>query len=111
LVRRPDGQVIQISPLLYQVTCRIDGTRGTAAIAKLVSDDIGRSLTADQVRHLIAAKLLPLGIVTDRAPRPPRPGHALCSRSGHAARCCPNAPRTPRRYCCGRCSGGRRWWR
>src|SRR5205814_3104132 len=27
LVRRPDGQVIQMSPLLYQVTCRIDGSR------------------------------------------------------------------------------------
>ena len=27
LVRRPDGQVIQMSPLLYRVTCRIDGSR------------------------------------------------------------------------------------
>src|SRR5262249_62121907 len=63
LVRRPDGQVIQMSPLLYQVTCRIDGSRGPAAIAKLVSDDLGRSLSADQVRHLLTANLLPLGIV------------------------------------------------
>lgn len=27
LVRRADGQVIQMSPLLYQVACRIDGFR------------------------------------------------------------------------------------
>jgi putative peptide zinc metalloprotease protein len=63
LVRRADGQVIQMSPLLYLVTCRIDGFRDPAAIAELVSGDLGRSLTVGQVRHLITAKLVPLGIV------------------------------------------------
>lgn len=51
LVRRPDGQVIQMSALLYRVTCRIDGSRDRAAIAELVSADLGRSLTAEQVRY------------------------------------------------------------
>jgi putative peptide zinc metalloprotease protein len=64
LVRRADGQVIQMSPLLYRVACRIDGSRDPEAIAGLVSADLGRSLTADQVRYLITAKLLPLGVVT-----------------------------------------------
>jgi putative peptide zinc metalloprotease protein len=32
LVRRADGQVIQMSALLYRVACRIDGHRGPAAI-------------------------------------------------------------------------------
>jgi putative peptide zinc metalloprotease protein len=68
LVRRGDGQVIQMSPLLYRVTCRIDGSRDAAAIAELVSGDIGRSLSADQVRHLITAKLVPLGIAGEAAP-------------------------------------------
>ena len=63
LVRRADGQVIQMSALLYRVACRIDGSRGPAAIAELVSGDLGRSLTAGQVRYLITAKLLPLGII------------------------------------------------
>ena len=63
LVRRPDGQVIQMSRLLYLVASRIDGFRGPAAIAELVSHDLGRSLSAEQVRYLITAKLLPLGIV------------------------------------------------
>ncbi|HEY2130076.1 MAG TPA: hypothetical protein VGH77_23115 [Streptosporangiaceae bacterium] len=63
LVRRADGQVIQMSPLLYQLTCRIDGSRDAAAIADLVTADLGRTLTADQVRHVIVAKLIPLGIV------------------------------------------------
>jgi putative peptide zinc metalloprotease protein len=63
LVRRADGQVIQMSALLYQVACQIDGSRGPDDIAALVSGDLGRSLTADQVRYLITAKLLPLGVV------------------------------------------------
>jgi len=52
-----------MSALLYRVTCRIDGSRDPAAIAGLVSADLGRSLTAEQVGYLITAKLLPLGIV------------------------------------------------
>jgi putative peptide zinc metalloprotease protein len=63
LVRRADGQVIQMSPLLYQVACRIDGSRDPEAIAALVSADLGRCLDAGQVRYLITAKLLPLGVV------------------------------------------------
>jgi putative peptide zinc metalloprotease protein len=78
LVRRPDGQVIQMSRLLYQVTCRIDGSRGPAAIAALVSKDLGRSLAADQVRHLITTKLLPLGIVAaEGAPAAPPKANPL----------------------------------
>jgi putative peptide zinc metalloprotease protein len=63
LVRRADGQVIQMSRLLYSVACRINGSRGPAAIAELVSDDLGRPMTADQVRYLITIKLLPLGVL------------------------------------------------
>jgi putative peptide zinc metalloprotease protein len=83
LVRRPDGQVIQMSPLLYQVTGRIDGSRDPAAVAELVSSDLGRSLSADQVRHLITAKLLPLGIVAaEGAPAvPPRANPLLALRA------------------------------
>jgi putative peptide zinc metalloprotease protein len=78
LVRRPDGQVIQMSPLLYQVTRRIDGFRDPAAIAELVSGDLGRSLTDGQVRHLIASKLLPLGIVAGQgAPAAPPTANPL----------------------------------
>src|SRR5439155_1264183 len=62
LVRRPDGQVIQMSALLYRVTSRIDGARDAEAIAGQVSADLGRTLTADQVCYLITAKLEPLGI-------------------------------------------------
>ena len=63
LARRPDGQVIQMSRLLYLVADQIDGVRGSSAIAALVSQDLGRTLGAEQVRYLITAKLLPLGLI------------------------------------------------
>jgi putative peptide zinc metalloprotease protein len=78
LVRRPDGQIIQMSRLLYLVASGLDGSRGPAAIADLVSHDLGRSLTAEQVRYIIAAKLLPLGIVAGRdAPAAPPTANPL----------------------------------
>ena len=83
LVRRPDGQIIQMSPLLYRVMCRIDGSRNPAAIAKLVSEDLGRTLNAEQVRHLVTAKLLPLGVVAGEAApsRPPTANPLLALRA------------------------------
>ena len=83
LVRRPDGQVIQMSPLLYQVTCRIDGSRDPDAIADLTGEDLGLSLSGDQVRHLVTTKLLPLGIVAaEGAPAaPPRANPLLALRA------------------------------
>ena len=83
LVRRADGQVIQMSALLYRVTCRIDGSRDPAAIAELVSEDLGRTLTADQVRYLITAKLVPLGIVAagDAPAAPPVASPLLALRA------------------------------
>ncbi|HEY6791164.1 MAG TPA: hypothetical protein VI365_28035 [Trebonia sp.] len=65
LVRRADGQVIQMSRLLYLVASQIDGTRSPDAIADAASADLGRSLSTDQVRYLISGKLLPLGVVAD----------------------------------------------
>jgi putative peptide zinc metalloprotease protein len=66
LVRRADGQMIQLSRLLYLVACRIDGTRAPDAIAALVSGDLGRSLSASQVSYVITDKLAPLGVVAGR---------------------------------------------
>jgi putative peptide zinc metalloprotease protein len=62
LVRRADGQVIQLSRILYLVAGRIDGARAPGVIAELVSRDLGRSLTGDQVGYLVKSKLVPLGI-------------------------------------------------
>jgi putative peptide zinc metalloprotease protein len=70
LVRRADGQVIQLSKLLYLVARGMDGRRGPVGIADQISDDLGRALSPGQVCYLIVAKLAPLGIVAgQRAPR------------------------------------------
>jgi putative peptide zinc metalloprotease protein len=63
LVRRPDGQVIQMSKLLYLTAAALDGHRDDAAIAAIVSAGLGKTLTAAQARYLITAKLAPLGVL------------------------------------------------
>jgi len=63
LVRRPDGQVIQMSRLLYLTASALDGRRDDTAIAETVSAGLGKTLTAGQARYLITEKLAPLGIL------------------------------------------------
>jgi putative peptide zinc metalloprotease protein len=63
LVRRPDGQVIQMSQLLYLTAAALDGHRDDTAIAQTVSEGLGKTLTAGQARYLITAKLAPLGVL------------------------------------------------
>jgi putative peptide zinc metalloprotease protein len=63
LVRRPDGQVIQMSKLLYLTASALDGHRDDDAIARQVSEGLGKTLTAEQARYLITAKLAPLGVL------------------------------------------------
>ena len=63
LVRRSDGQVIQLSPLLYAVGEAADGRREAAAIADDVSARLGRRVSPDNVRFLVERKLRPLGVM------------------------------------------------
>jgi putative peptide zinc metalloprotease protein len=74
LVRREDGQVIQLSELLYVVLCRLDPEASAADIADDVSLDFGRRLSSDGLRHLMDTRLIPLGLVThDDARATPAP--------------------------------------
>ncbi len=64
LVRRADGQTLQLTRLLYLVLEAIDGTRGTSEeIAEHASTRFGRLVSADNVRTLIDSQLLPLGLL------------------------------------------------
>ncbi len=63
LVRRGDGQVIQMSGLLHLVLDKIDGVRTTDEAAALVSAEIGRTVSGDNVDYLVRTKLHPLGLV------------------------------------------------
>jgi putative peptide zinc metalloprotease protein len=62
-VRRVDGQVVQLSQLLYHVTCAIDGVRDSDGIAARVSATFAREISATDVEFLIEQKLRPVGVV------------------------------------------------
>src|ERR1700750_3384855 len=72
LVRRSDGQVIQLSPLLYLVISQLDGTRAPGATPDRVGGALGRALSAEEVGFLLSAKVIPLGIVAAEG-SPPGP--------------------------------------
>jgi len=63
LVQRADGQVVQLTPLLYSVLAAADGARTEEQIADAVSAEIGRTVVAEDVRTLIDGRLRPLGLV------------------------------------------------
>jgi putative peptide zinc metalloprotease protein len=63
LVRRGDGQTVQVTPLLYRVLEAIDGRRDHEELAKVVSERVARLLVADDVRFLVESKLRPLGVL------------------------------------------------
>ncbi|MFJ8277315.1 hypothetical protein ACIRA2_08460 [Streptomyces griseoviridis] len=65
LARRGDGQMVQLSFLLFLVIQEIDGVRPTAEIAQRVGRAFGKDVSADNVRHLLEHRLQPLGIVAE----------------------------------------------
>jgi putative peptide zinc metalloprotease protein len=63
LVRRADGQTVQLTPLLYLLLEEVDGTRSYDEVAAAVSDRFGRLVTGDQVAALVDGQLRPLGVM------------------------------------------------
>ena len=75
LLRRSDGQVVQVSELLNAVVEEIEPSRSADEIAEAVSDAYGRTLTVEGLCHLVESRLVPLGVVedTERPPATPPP--------------------------------------
>ncbi len=63
LVRRADGQTVQLTPLLYAVLEEVRDGRSTEEVADRVSHRLGRTLTADNVTTLVDGQLRPLGLL------------------------------------------------
>jgi putative peptide zinc metalloprotease protein len=63
LVRRADGQMLQLTALLYRTLEAVDGQRTYDEIAAHVSAGSGRSITGENARMLVDTKLRPLGVV------------------------------------------------
>ncbi len=65
LVRRGDGQTLQVTPLLYTLLSLMDGRRDEAALAAALAEQLGKPVVEEDVRHLLEAKLVPLGLLGD----------------------------------------------
>ena len=67
LIQRHDAQVIRVSQLLYLITAQMDGRNDLEAIARRVSTELDRIVTASDVAHLVENKLDRLGILDGRS--------------------------------------------
>src|SRR5690348_9617880 len=62
LVRRADGQMVQLGPLMYGLLECADGTRDVHALADAMSERLGRRLDEEHVVRL-AEKLAQQGLI------------------------------------------------
>jgi putative peptide zinc metalloprotease protein len=79
LVRRADGQTIQVSELVQIVLDTVRPDRTAGEVADRVSDAYGRRLSEDGLVHLVTTRLEPLGLLvpvgpTDAGMAPPEGG-------------------------------------
>src|SRR5918993_3858868 len=63
LARRGDGQVVQLTELLYAVAEASDGHRDLHAVAAVVSERCRRPVSAANVAYLAEHRLRPLGVL------------------------------------------------
>lgn len=71
LARRGDGQVLQLTPLLFAILDEVDGTSDLGLIAERVSERVGRAVGPGDVAHLVDSSLRPLGLLTRADGREP----------------------------------------
>src|SRR5215213_199965 len=79
LVRRADGQMVQLTPLMYGLLEEADGERDDAALAAAMSERLGRRLEVEHVAR-IGEKLADQGLLAgseDKAPPRSNPLLAL----------------------------------
>ncbi len=80
LVRRADGQMVQLGPLMYALLEAIDGARDGEALAAAMSDRLGRRVDAEHVVAL-AEKLAAQGLLAGSEEQaPPRLNPLLALR-------------------------------
>jgi putative peptide zinc metalloprotease protein len=80
LVRRGDGQMVQLGPLMYGLLEAVDGRRDATRVAEVMSEQAGRHLTAEHVTRL-AQKLSAQGLLAGTEHRaPPRRNPLLALR-------------------------------
>jgi putative peptide zinc metalloprotease protein len=63
LIRRGDGQIVQVGQLAYSVAASVNGERDGNGIASEMAVHLGRPVSVDNVAYLVKRKLVPLGIL------------------------------------------------
>ena len=63
IARRADGQVVQLTELLYAIAEAADGKRDVHEVAAVASERDGRPVSADNVTLLAERQLRPLGVL------------------------------------------------
>ncbi|MGH3828601.1 MAG: hypothetical protein ACRDQX_15750, partial [Pseudonocardiaceae bacterium] len=84
IVRRADGQVIQLPRLLYLLASTMDGQRDQAQVARVLSAELGKVVQAEQVAFLVENRLRPVGIVAAEAGGAHTDAHADPALAGPA---------------------------
>jgi putative peptide zinc metalloprotease protein len=65
LVRRGDGQMVQLSDLLHDVLLEVEASRSVDEIADATSERQGRRLTSEGLVMVLESRLEPIGLVED----------------------------------------------
>jgi putative peptide zinc metalloprotease protein len=75
IIRRHDGRMMEVSPLLHQLAATLDADHDLEWVAARLTAAAGRSISAGSVAYLIDHKLAPLGVLSDSPPvtRPSTP--------------------------------------
>ncbi|HEU4329870.1 MAG TPA: MinD/ParA family protein [Lapillicoccus sp.] len=95
LIVRSDQQVLHVSRLLFVVASHLDGASTHEEIAERVSEEYGRTLDADGVQFLVAAKLRPMGIAAEEPSVQELDAYASYGLASSAPPAAPPAPARP----------------
>src|SRR3954469_24281747 len=80
LVRRADGQMVQLGPLMYALLEAVDGQRDDAAVAAAMSERLGKGVDAEHIA-LLGEKLRQQGLLAgSEEEAPPRMNPLLALR-------------------------------
>ncbi len=73
IIRRHDGRMMEVSPLLHQLAATLDPGHDLEWVAARLGAALGRPISATSVAYLIDHKLRPLGVLSDSPPATQRP--------------------------------------
>jgi putative peptide zinc metalloprotease protein len=73
IIRRHDGRMMEVSPLLYELAAALEPGRDLEWVAARLGAAAGRPISAASVAYLIDHKLRPLGVLSDSPPAVQQP--------------------------------------